>query len=141
MNSDLNKIGQDMVSGFSGTNVKEKILNGIKTATEKLGIKLVKDEWGSKGGDGSKWNCACALGCMLVANNIAMDEDDSDFNEANAADFLGVDKKWVEGFVYGFDESYYSGEHNDAFQMGVELRKQFNVKPKDDEEVEEDDEE
>src|SRR5574338_844627 len=127
MSNDLDKIGQDMTSGFGSLTIKEKILNGIKTATEKLGVKLVNEEWGTKKDDG-KWNCACALGCMLVANNLPLDSDDTDFNEATAADFLGVDKNWVESFIYGFDASEKMYKHpDDAFQLGVELREAFNV--------------
>lgn len=141
--NDLNKIGQQMTGGFSGLSIKEKILNGIKTATEKLGVKLVNEEWGTQSmDDHKKWDCACALGCMLVANDLPMDAEDTDFNEATAADFLGVNKEWVEGFIYGFDASEKMSKHpDDAFQLGVELRQTFNVGAKVEEEEEIDDEE
>lgn len=141
--SNLDQISRDMVGAFSGGSIKDKIVNGIKTATEKLGVKLVNEEWGTRGNGDNKWNCACALGCMLVANNLPMDADDTDFNEVTAADFLGVDKNWVESFIYGFDASEKMSKHpDDAFQLGVELRQTFNVGAKsEDEEYDDSDDE
>lgn len=65
------------------TELKDQIVSNIKLAQEK-GITLITNDWGD---DPTK--CACALGCVLIANEYMIAEDPED-NAQVAAELLGV---------------------------------------------------
>lgn len=100
--------------------IKNKIVDGIKYATEKVGFKLIQGEWGSKNAQ-----CACALGCALIANDHGI-SDDSDQNAFEAAQVLEVSQDWVYNFISGFDNENDSDiTEPEAFNLGKEIREQF----------------
>lgn len=114
----------------------EKIAEGIEYAKNELGFRLISEDWGSK-----QYKCACALGCLLVKNNIPLDEEN---NETAARDLLEVDDGWVSAFISGFDDTPWDlnitlttvekelmsqddiKELEAAYASGVELRKRFS---------------
>jgi hypothetical protein len=103
------------------SNIKNKIVEGIQTAKEQLGITLITEEWGSK-----QTKCACALGCVLLANNHGL-SDDAEQNATEAAEILGVSESWIDNFIRGFDgDSPDEDEPEEAFEIGEEIRKQLN---------------
>lgn len=137
--SNVNEIEKDMTAGFQTNTIKNKIVFGIKIATEQLGVKLTNGEWI---GEGS----ACALGCMLLAANQGSDirDDDQGKYEEMAADMLGVDSDWVGAFISGFDAEYRDINRHDkeAYDLGTALRFEFKVdETKLEEEAEEEEEE
>jgi hypothetical protein len=73
-----------------------KIEEGILFGKEK-GVFLVSENWGNE-----KQNCACALGCLLLKNEIALDEET---NEEEACTLLEVDNAWITAFISGFDDT------------------------------------
>lgn len=100
--------------------IKNKIVEGINTAKEQLGITLVTEDWGSK-----KTKCACALGCVLLANNHGL-TDDAEQNATEAAELLGVSESWIDNFIRGFDgDSPDEDEPEEAYEIGQELLKTF----------------
>jgi len=102
------------------SDLKDKIVSYIKRAQEDFGITLVTEGWGSK-----ITKCACPLGCALLANDIDI-TDDPEQNGAEAADLLGVSEKWIESFIYGFDEGLGHVENEEAYQLGLVIRMELN---------------
>lgn len=111
--------------------IKQKITDSINYVVKILGFTLVYEAWGAK-----STQCACALGCLIL-NNEGSIEGEHEENIQTAADLLGTSSAWVESFYHGFDESVPhivdgpSGPeiaHRDAYQMGQEIREQFNPK-------------
>ena len=101
------------------SNIKNKIVEGIQAAKEQ-GITLVTEDWGSK-----KTKCACALGCVLLANNHGL-SDDAEQNATEAAELLGVSESWIDNFIRGFDnDSPDEDEPSEAYEIGQELLKSF----------------
>lgn len=100
--------------------LKDKIVSYIKRAQEDFGITLVAEDWGSK-----PTKCACPLGCVLLANDIDI-TNDSEQNGSEAADLLGVSEKWVESFIYGFDAEHVQPINQEAYQLGLNIRAEFN---------------
>jgi hypothetical protein len=99
------------------SSIKQKILDGIQTAKEKLGITLIYEEWGSK-----QQKCACALGCVLLANDHGLC-DDAEQNATEAADILGVSEGWINNFIRGFDGDSPDGDDpKEAWEIGSSLR-------------------
>jgi hypothetical protein len=102
--------------------LKDKIVSAIKSAQEK-GITLVKHNWGSK-----NTKCACPLGCVLIANEHTIYNDEED-NAQAVAELLDVSEDWVTNFIYGFDgdpiDRY--NPYMDAWNLGYELR--HEIKP------------
>lgn len=138
----INDIGRSISESFGSGTIKEKIVSGIKYATEKLGVKLVTEEWGStKGNAPDKFGFACALGCMILAKDKNLSEDDTDYNERVAAELLGVDNDWVTGFISGFDGGSLDDGSYEAFQIGQEIRNEFNLNSPEEDEDEDSDEE
>lgn len=76
--------------------VIDKIEEGILFGKEQ-GVFLVSENWGSK-----RENCACALGCLLLKNEIELDEET---NEEEACTLLEVDNAWITAFISGFDDT------------------------------------
>lgn len=74
----------------------KKIEEGIVFAKEK-GYFLVSENWGD-----DKRKCACALGCLLVKNNVRLDEE---YNDTNAMNLLDVNDRWLSAFIAGFDNT------------------------------------
>lgn len=137
----INDIGRSISDSFEGGTLKERIVSGIKYATEKLGVKLVTEEWGStKSNVPDKFDCACALGCMILAKDGNLSEDDTDHNERVAADLLGVDNDWVTGFISGFDGGTLDDGSAEAYEIGKQIRNEFVV-PESDEDDGDDEEE
>ena len=105
--------------------LEEKISESIEYAKKELGFVLVSEDWGNKSG-----KCACALGCVLIKNNVALD---SNTNEEVAAKLLGVDNEWVQAFIAGFDESPWQFDETstnvktlrEANEIGINIRKHF----------------
>jgi hypothetical protein len=96
--------------------LKNQIVNSIKKAQGE-GITLVFKDWGSR-----NTKCACALGCLI-------EEEPLDFEEKCfiVADKLNVSVPWVESFCAGFDdEMIESVQIIDAYQLGLDIRKEFN---------------
>lgn len=95
---------------------KEKILADIAAAKEK-GYTLVQEEWGS-----NMQQCACALGCVNLANGVDPDEEE----QGGAAAVLGVDQNWINSFIDGFDDNGNAkGAHvPEAWQLGADIRKE-----------------
>lgn len=120
--------------------VFNKIEEGILFGKEQ-GVFLVSENWGSK-----QENCACALGCLLMKNEISLDEET---NEEEACTLLEVDNAWITAFISGFDETPWNlkitltaAEYeklskdeiqtlNDAYSAGVEMSKKFAPMPYD----------
>jgi hypothetical protein len=101
--------------------LKEKIVSGIKYAKEKLGFTLVEEDWGSK-----EAKCACALGCVLLANDHGIASDDAEQNEVEAAHVLGVSSEWIGEFIRGFDNESPENEEAEAvWELGKEIRNEF----------------
>ena len=100
---------------------KEKILQGIQKAREK-GYTLITEDWGD-----DLHKCGCALGCLLVANDVKLDSSyTSNFNKA--CEILNKDYNWVDSFIAGFDEGYLvygQTPVEEAMSLGKELRKEF----------------
>ena len=102
-------------------NIKQKILDGIQFAKNQLGITLVTEEWGSK-----ETKCACALGCVLLANDVGL-TDDAEQNAQGAAEALGVDESWIDNFIRGFDgDSPDEDEDEEAWELGQAIRQTAN---------------
>jgi hypothetical protein len=138
----INDIGRSISNSFGAGSIKDKIVSGIKYATEKLGVKLVAEEWGStKGNDPNKFGCACALGCMILAKEKNLSEEDAEHNEKVAEDLLGVDNQWVTGFITGFDGGVLHEGSKEAYQIGKEIRNEFNIGKDDEEEYDDSDDE
>lgn len=109
-------------------NIKQKIVDCIKDATENLGYKLVEGKWGNNDN-----KCACALGCVLATSNVnsGFISDDPEDNKEYAAKILNVSSEWVECFISGFDgdsESNIEISHRDAYDMGIQVREEFSGK-------------
>ena len=101
--------------------IKKKILDSIKYAKEH-GYTLVSEEWGS-----TEHKCACALGCVLMADSPE-NLDDTDAKRAvKAAELLGVTERWIDTFTEGFDgngNSVDAAEH-EAWDMGNAIAKEM----------------
>jgi len=97
--------------------LKDKIISNIKYAQER-GFTLISDDWG---GESSK--CACALGCVLIANEQMVSNDPED-NALTAAALLGTSEDWINNFLNGFDgkQIHISTRHQDAWKLGLEIR-------------------
>jgi hypothetical protein len=111
---------------MNNNDIKSRIVSGINYAKEKLGFTLVHSAWGSK-----QEKCACALGCVLIANDRHLEDVCVEDNESEAASVLGVSTVWVESFINGFDD----GEEHEvntldvkARELGIELRKELSPK-------------
>jgi hypothetical protein len=101
------------------SSIKNKIVEGIQQAKENLGITLIYEEWGSK-----QQKCACALGCVLLANNHGLC-DDAEQNATEAAEILGVSESWIDNFIRGFDgDSPDDDEPGEAWEIGNSLREE-----------------
>ena len=114
----------------------EKIAEGIEYAKKELGFRLVSEDWGNK-----QYKCACALGCLLVKNNVPLDEES---NETEAQKLLEVNQGWISAFIAGFDDTPWDlgvtlttveketmskeeiKELEEAYHSGVELRQRFS---------------
>jgi hypothetical protein len=103
------------------SNLKDKIISNIKFAKDR-GFTIVSDNWGN---DPAK--CACALGCVLIANEYIISED-PEYNAQVVAELLGVSDGWVEGFIYGFDNDLLptSCSYEEAWQLGQAIRDEVN---------------
>lgn len=120
--------------------VIDKIEEGILFGKEQ-GVFLVSENWGSK-----RENCACALGCLLLKNEIELDEET---NEEEACALLEVDNFWITAFISGFDDTPWDLKITlttvqrealdaeelkvleEAFASGKDMRKKFDPLPYD----------
>src|SRR5271166_1683897 len=101
----------------SNMDIKNKILESIKYATDELGYTLISEDWGT-----ATHKCACPMGCVLLQDNpkdVVRIEDSQD-NETSAAEILGVDLKWITSFIDGYDGNGSAGgsEAPEAWKMG-----------------------
>lgn len=98
---------------------KAKILKSIKEA-QADGYTLVHSEWGS-----GLTKCACALGCIFVADGINP-FDGFATEEKAAARYLDTDEDWILSFTDGFDgNGNDKGAHYpEAWRMGAEIREE-----------------
>jgi hypothetical protein len=98
---------------------KKMILDGIEAA-KKLHFTVVDEDWGE-----TDLHCACAIGCLLVANNV---DDLSNANECfkKATEILNVSDDWVQSFIDGFDDNGVAKIATDpeAWTIGHEIRKE-----------------
>jgi len=100
--------------------IKAEIVSSIKNAQTKLGFTLISEDWG-----GSKFQCTCALGCVLASKGLSIASTDSP-NVAKIAEIFGVDEKWVESFMQGFDTTPPDDKYNkEAFSLGQSVRDEF----------------
>ena len=81
----------------------EDISKGIEYAKKNLGYTLVSEDWGNE-----EEKCTCALGCLLLSNNLKLGSK----NEDSAADLLKVNDKWITAFISGFDETPWNLKHS-----------------------------
>lgn len=102
---------------MNNTDLKSKILTAIEFAEGK-GYTLITDEWGDE-----KMKCACALGCVAVANGLNITEDTTDMSR-----ILEVSDDWIISFVDGFDNNGIADGAADpkAWKMGQEIREHTN---------------
>lgn len=104
--------------------ITEKIHEAIKYATKDHGYGLVESTWGSHAE-----KCLCPLGCALLAGGMTIVEDWRK-NRDNASRLLGVDDKWIEHFISGFDGNdprhhQINPTYIDAFALGSEFRAEY----------------
>lgn len=105
----------------SSDHIKDIITNAIKYTTNAENFTLV---YGSFGSMIEKY--ADALGCVLIQNGKEIDEFDADLNTKTIMDILGVDEEWVNSFICGFDAFDFDASVQEAFDMGQEIRNEFN---------------
>lgn len=105
-------------------NIKEKIVSSIN-AVKTQGITLVTEDWGSK-----STKCACALGCVLLANNQPV-SDDKEINANVVSEILGVTEGWVDSFIQGFDANPILDpeDQTEAFLLGYSIRNETSPIP------------
>lgn len=98
---------------MNNKSIKEKIIASIIKA-QKEGFTLVTEYWGS-----SDKKCACAIGCVYVAEGDAISDDAKD-----AAQLLGVSDRWIISFIDGFDSNgaASSSHEPEAWMMGQEIK-------------------
>jgi hypothetical protein len=101
--------------------LKQKILEAIKHTREELEYTLVSDEWGS-----STYKFACALGCVLAKYNPNNLDLGGNENFRMVQELLGVDEKWVDSFIEGFDGNGTSDQAKvpGAWEMGFAIAKE-----------------
>lgn len=111
---------------MSNEDIKKRILKEIKYATETLGYTLVTESWGN-----AEKKCACAMGCLLVANEVPIGYVSE--NILHAAQLLEVDMAWIDSFTNGFDHDH-SNPIDDisAFDLGVEISESLKPVSNDD---------
>lgn len=110
----------------------KKISDAIDFCIKEKNITLVYDSFGNN-------NCACALGCLLIQNNIDLDINPSstEFLYKEVSKTLDVPEYWIDAFIAGFDNTpWYSGWSTDpnldrnlaeeANNAGIEFRKRYN---------------
>jgi hypothetical protein len=106
-------------------NLKKKILDSIKYAREELDFALISEEWGN-----AEHKCTCAMGCVLLKDNpkdtVRIEADKE--RCAAAAEILGVDEKWVDCFIEGFDGNGTAEQsaNPEAWEMGWAIAKETN---------------
>lgn len=101
-------------------NIKEKILNSIKSVQDNMEYTLVSDDWGN-----DVVQCTCAMGCVVLDN----DPNDVDLlqdawkNASKAAEILGVSEAWIDHFIAGFDgaNDIQTVNYKDAYLLGKEI--------------------
>jgi len=74
----------------------EDISKGIEYAKKNLGYTIISEDWGNE-----EEKCACALGCLLLSNNLKLGSK----NEDSAAELLKVNDMWITAFISGFDDT------------------------------------
>jgi hypothetical protein len=103
-------------------NIKKIILDSIKYVREELGFTLVSEDWGD-----ANHKCACALGCVLLKDD-PKDVVRPESKEACAAvaKILGVDEKWVDCFIGGFDANGIAATsaNAEAWELGFQIAKE-----------------
>ena len=107
-----------------------KISEAIRFAKDEQNFILISEDWGAE-----KLKCACAIGCLLLKNKKSFGSD-SDKAEEVAAELLGVDSKWVDAFINGFDNTPFITSWvtdypdllkilNDGFETGTKVKDEF----------------
>ncbi len=103
--------------------IKKRILDSIKYVREELGYTLVSEDWGS-----ANHKCTCAMGCVLLKDDpkdVVRIEADKE-RCAAAAELLGVEERWVDAFIEGFDNSgtAVDSSNEEAWKLGNEIAKE-----------------
>lgn len=94
--------------------IKATILKAVKVATEEKGFTLVRGAYYDVI-DNNK--CACALGCVLIANDCKMYDYMPKLTE-----LLGVEWDWINSFIHAFDGNSTSAPTpEEAKALGEEL--------------------
>jgi hypothetical protein len=100
--------------------VKKKILDAVAQARAK-GYTLVCDDWGDPFHE-----CACPMAAVIL-----MDDPDKYMaspceNVTTVAKILGVDEKWVDCFIEGFDCNGTADQSQvpEAWKIGNEVSKE-----------------
>jgi hypothetical protein len=102
--------------------IKQKILDSITYAREKMGFTLISEDWGD-----ASHKCACAMGCVLLKDNpkdtVRIEAKE---NTVSAAEILGVTEKWIDCFCEGFDGNGQADASQlpDAWTLGEEVAKE-----------------
>lgn len=106
---------------MSNQSIKKDILASIQKA-QQMGYTLICEDWGN-----NKNKCACAIGCVFVADGREPDVGDP----LVAATILDVSEGWVSSFIDGFDNNGTAVVASDAqaWKIGNELRKELKPIP------------
>lgn len=103
---------------MSNKDIKKKILDAIAHVRKNMGFTLVSEDWGDP-----KHKCACAISCVILKDdpNAAVAH-----NTHAASTILGVDEKWVDCFIEGFDSNGTADQSQvpEAWKMGNEVSKE-----------------
>lgn len=101
--------------------LKEKILESIKYAREKLNYTLISEDWGLPAR-----KCTCAMGCVLLKDNPKDLDRVRNESAMGAAKVLGVNEAWVDAFIDGFDGHGTADESkvSAAWTLGLEVRQE-----------------
>lgn len=100
--------------------IKERILSSISYAQKELGYTLVREGFGD-----SISKCACALSCVLLADNPGNILDPGRILYSSAK-ILGVDPTWTVSFMDGFDGKNYHTKYDEAWKLGERICAETN---------------
>ena len=105
---------------MSTKGVKQKILDAI-TKVRALGYTLVCEDWGDPFHE-----CACPMAAIIHVTNPDDFSASPSENVTKVASILGVDEKWVDCFIEGFDGNGTADGSAvpEAWKIGSEVNKE-----------------
>lgn len=101
--------------------IKQKVLDSIQSSLEQ-GYTIVKGNWGD-----TDMHCTCAMGCVLIQNEVDDLRDDTSNFEA-IQKLLNVSETWLSSFLDGFDglgERVWANE-SEAWDLGKEVSEKYS---------------